>query len=355
MERLRINEAIARTFGNTDLRRCCNCEGTAADMNRSVKQRILACLKGIATGDAVGKQTETLSRADVLRWYPDGVRGFEGPPGTPIPRYVGNAKREWRIGETTDDTEGTIAVARAILQDGDVRHTSVGQHLLECKKSVHPGVTSLWEFHQAGDPGRVTERHDGCGAAIRVAPVGILYRSDRLDDIVAAAREASISTHGGALAIAAAAATAAAVSAAIDGASPPEIIEVAQRAATQAERQRSDSADATFAEALRTIHADLDQCSQLHPGAVAARWFPENPLTIVPLAVALGTVMQSAEAAILLATNVGGDSDSVASIAAAILGARCPETVNNEWYAVVEQVNGHDLVSLAEDLTGLRC
>src|SRR5438874_123043 len=129
-------------------------------------RRILGCLKGIATGDAVGKQTETLSREDVLRWYPHGVRGFEGSPGTPIPRYVGNARREWRIGETTDDTESTIAVARAILHDGGVRHASVGRELLECTKSVHPGVASLCEFHQAGDPARVTHHHDGCGAAI---------------------------------------------------------------------------------------------------------------------------------------------------------------------------------------------
>ena len=162
-----------------------------ADMDRSVEQ-LLACLKGIATGDAIGKQTETLSREDVLRWYPDGVHGFEGSPGTPIPRYVGNRKREWRIGETTDDTERTVAVARAIRQDGDVRHSSVGRELLTCIKCVHPGLRSLWEFHQAGDPARVTDRHDGCGAAVRVAPVGILYRSDRLEQIVAAAREASV-------------------------------------------------------------------------------------------------------------------------------------------------------------------
>ncbi|PYR92240.1 MAG: hypothetical protein DMF84_14110 [Acidobacteria bacterium] len=324
-------------------------------MDRTVKRRILACLKGIAIGDAVGKQTETLSREGVLRWYPDGVRGFEGPPGTAIPRYVGNAKRVWRIGETTDDTERTIAVARAILEDGDVRHRSVGRELLKCTKSVHPGVTSLWEFHQAGDPARVDQRHDGCGAAVRVAPVGILYRSDRLEDIVVGAHEASIPTHGGPLAIAAAAATAAAVSAAIDGAPPPEIIGLAQRAAAQAERQRSGWMDTSFGEALRIIHADLGRHSELQPQDVAARWFPEGPLTIVPLALALGTVMQSAEAAILLASNVGGDSDSVASISAAILGARYPETVNDEWYAVVEKVNEHDLVSLAENLNALRC
>ena len=323
-------------------------------MNPSVEQRILGCLKGIATGDAIGKQTETLSRDEVRRWYPDGVRGFEGPPGTPIPRYAGNAKREWRIGETTDDTEGTIAVARAILQDGEVRHASVGRQLLECRKSVHPGVASLWEFHEAGDAERVTGRHDGCGAAVRVAPAGILYPSRRLDAIVTASREASISTHGGPLALAAAAATAAAVSAAIDGASPPAIIDIAAHAAAIAELQRSGSRDATFAAALRTIHTDL-QCRQLDADAVAARWFPRDPFTIVPLAVALGTVMPSAAAAILLAANAGGDSDSVASIAGGILGARCPETVNDEWYAVVEEVNGHDLMSVAEHLTERRC
>ena len=324
-------------------------------MNSTVKQRILACLKGIATGDAVGKQTETLSRESVIRWYPDGVKGFEGLPGTPIPRYVGNAKREWRIGETTDDTEGTIAVGRAILQDGDVRHASVGRELLQCRKSVHPGIKSLWEFHQAGDPARVAQRHDGCGAAVRVAPVGMLYSSDRLEEIVAGAREASISTHGGALAIAAAAATAAAVSAAIDGASPFEIIGIAQRAAAQSERQRSGSANATFAEAVRAIHADLHEGTEIHPADVAAKYFPNAPLTIVPLAVALGTLANSAVAAILLATNIGGDSDSVASIAGGIAGARCPETVNDEWYAIVEMVNGHNLVSLADALAGIRC
>jgi len=142
--------------------------------------RIFACLQGIATGDAIGKQTEQLSRDAVRRWYPHGVRGFEGAPGSTIPRYVGNRKREWRIGETTDDTERTVAVARAIIgDDGAISHASVGREMLRCTKCVHPGVKSLWEFQRAGDPARVATEHDGCGAAIRVAPVGIMYTSDR--------------------------------------------------------------------------------------------------------------------------------------------------------------------------------
>jgi ADP-ribosylglycohydrolase len=319
-----------------------------------VRDRILGCLEGVATGDAVGKQTETLSREAVLRWYPEGLRGFAGPPGSVIPRYAGNAKREWRIGETTDDTEGTIAVARAILRDGDVRHESVGRELLTCSKSVHPGVKSLWEFHRARDPTRVATTHDGCGAAVRVAPVGILYRSCSLDEIVSSAREASIPTHGGPMAIAAAAATAAAVSAAIDGAAPHEVLELAMRAATRAECAQSGSADSRIARAIRAIHDDLRQRHDLEASDVAATHFPDNPLTIVPLAIALGCVMRSAEDAILLATNIGGDSDSVASIAGAILGARYPETVNREWHEVVEAVNDHRLLALGEDLSAMR-
>src|SRR5437016_13957533 len=102
----------------------------------------------------------------------------------------------------------TVAVARSILTDRNVSHVSVGRELLRCTKCVHPGLKSLWEFHQAADPARIARNHDGCGAAIRVAPVGILYASERLEDLINGAREASISTHGGALAIAAAAATA---------------------------------------------------------------------------------------------------------------------------------------------------
>src|SRR5437667_11461700 len=110
-------------------------------MTVTVADRILGCLKGIATGDAIAKQTETLSREGVLHWYPHGIRGFEGTPGSVIPRYVGNAKRERRIGETTDDTEMTVAVARAIVTDRSVSDVRGGCELLRCTTSAHPGRT----------------------------------------------------------------------------------------------------------------------------------------------------------------------------------------------------------------------
>jgi ADP-ribosylglycohydrolase len=317
--------------------------------------RSVACLQGVACGDAIGKQTEMLSHHDVNRYYPCGIRGFEGAPGTTIPRYASNRKREWRIGETTDDTERTIAVARAIISDrGVVAHTTVGREMLRCTKCVHPGVKSLWEFHRANDPGRMANEHDGCGAAIRVAPVGILYGSNRLDEIVASAREASIPTHGGSVAIAAAAATAAAVSAAIDGGTQRDIIAHAARAATEAERRWPGRTPASFARIIRDVHDDLSAVPLLRPADLAARYFPDQPMTIVPLALGLATVLRSAEEGILIAANIGGDSDSVASIAGGILGAAYPETLNRGWCEVVEQVNQHNIEALARSLAPLR-
>ena len=316
--------------------------------------RAIGCLKGLATGDAIGKQTEMLSHVDVARWYPRGVRGFEGIPGAIIPRYIGNRKREWRIGETTDDTERTIAVARAIVSDGEVSHLGVGRELLRCEKCVHPGLRSLWEFHRAADPARIAVEHDGCGAAVRVAPVGILFASSARSQLVEGARAASISTHGGALAIAAAAATAAAVSAAIDGAPPQEVLDISVEAAACAECRQVGGDVSSFAAAIRSVHERLTTLPSLTSAGAAACCCPDRPLTIVPLALGLATIMPSAEEAILLAANIGGDSDSVASIAGAILGAMYPTTINETWYRIVEDVNQHGLVSIALELVQLR-
>ena len=323
-------------------------------MTVAVADRIVGCLNGIATGDAIGKQTEMLSTADVRRWYPHGVGGLQGPPGAIIPRYAGNSKRQWRIGETTDDTERTIAVARAIIAERNVSHVSIGREMLRCTECVHPGVKSLWEFHQAGDPARIAYDHDGCGAAIRVAPVGIFYMSDRIHDLVNGAHEAAIPTHGGSLAIAAAAATAAAVSAAIDGLPSHQVLQHAERAAVAAETLWPGPAPFAFSEAICTVHQGLAALPAVRPADVAARYFPNHPLTIVPLALGLATVMRSAEDAILVATNVGGDSDSVASIAGGILGAMYPNTVNRDWCDSVENINGHNLAAIASELADLR-
>jgi ADP-ribosylglycohydrolase len=317
-----------------------------------IQERVIGCFKALATGDAIGKQTEMLSRADVQRWYPRGITGFYGPPGAVIPRYAGK-RYEWRIGETTDDTEQTLAVARALLREGRASHKAIGQELLQCKKSLHPGV-SLWTFVQGGDPFRIATEGDGCGAAMRVAPVGVLYPPGRLAELIRGAYECAIPTHGGPMAIGAAAAVAGAISAAVDGQSGDEVLAVAIRACQEAESLRPRAQASALAASIQAIYSDLAQRKHLAVDELASQYFPSQPQNIVPLAIGLALVTQSAQQTALLAANIGGDSDSVASIGGAIAGALYPETVNEEWFAVVNLINRDCLLDLAISLAALR-
>jgi ADP-ribosylglycohydrolase len=317
-------------------------------------QRAIACFKGLSTGDAIGKQSENLTRSDVLHWYPEGIRGFHGTPGQIIPRYALDRKHQWRIGETTDDTEQTIAVSRAILRDHRVIHASVGQELLGCVKSVHAGVKSMWTFKQAGDPSRIATEGDGCGAAMRVSPVGILYSSRRLDDLINGAYEASIPTHGGQLAVAAAAAVAVAVSVALEGGSANEVLASSLQAAKMAETLRPSQRSKAMASAIQEVRDNLLRVRELDADDLARVYFPDRPETKVPLAINLAVITKSAEKTILLAANIGGDADSVASIGGAIAGALDPSTINQEWFDVVNSVNDDDLPRVASSLANLR-
>ena len=309
-----------------------------------------ACFKALASGDAIGKQTETLSHREVRRWYPDGISRFHGNPGDVIPRYVGNRRYEWRIGETTDDTEQTIAIARSLVRCRGVSHTEVGKELLKCQKSIHPDL-SMWEFHQLNNPGRVALEGDGCGAAMRVAPVGAIYSPNQWHELIRGAYESSIPTHGGALAICAAAAVVGAISGAIEGEHADEVLHLAVRGARDAETFTHSS---NIAALILEMHADLATRDNLLADDLAEKYFPNTNEIKIPLAINLALCTESAEQTILLAANIGGDADSVASIGGAIAGALHPDTVNEAWFSVVKAVNGDDLLSLAEALAELR-
>ena len=87
---------------------------------------------------------------------------------------------------------------------------------------------------------------------------------------------------------------------------------------------------------------------------LANQYFPNTPQNIVPLAIGLALVTQSAQQTALLAAKIGRDSDSVASIGGAVAEALNPETVNEEWFEVVNLVKGGGLPAVATSLAALR-
>ncbi len=320
-----------------------------------IQERAVACFKGLASGDAIGKQTETLAHSDVRKWYPQGLEGFHGQPGEVIPRYVGK-RYEWRVGETTDDTEQTIAVGKALVRAGEANHEVIGTELLRCRKSVHPGVR-IWEFQQAADPTRVAPGGDGCGAAMRVSPVGLVSPPDVLETIVRGAFECSIPTHGGRFGVGAAASVAAAISAAIEGQDAARVLTTAIEAARHAESLCPVKSRIHVGDCVLAVCEWLAGRTSLSADEIAETFFPNEPANIVPLAIGLALVTESAEVTTLIAANVGGDSDSVASIGGAIAAALRPQTLNEAWFRVVYAINPAEcdqLFALAHELARRR-
>jgi ADP-ribosylglycohydrolase len=137
-----------------------------------------------------------------------------------------------------------------------------------------------------------------------------------------------------------------------------EVLELAIAAARNAETFIPSAKGKTglgIAESIRKMYAGLSEADTLMVGELAEEYFPDRPQTKVPLAINLALITESAERTTLLASNLGGDSDSVASIGSAIAGALRPNTVNESWFRVVQSVNGEDLIDIAQGLATLRC
>ena len=144
------------------------------------------------------------------------------------------------------------------------------------------------------------------------------------------------------MAVCAAAAVAGAVSAALDGCPGAEVLTVAIPASTGAEGLRP-STEAIQCTSIEGIYPEHVRRKHLIADELATSTFPDKPQNIVPLAISLALVTQSAQQTALFAANIGGDSDSVASIGGAIAGALYPETVNEEWFEVVSTINDGEL------------
>lgn len=93
-------------------------------MNAALNDKIKGTLFGNAIGDALGLGTEFMSREEVSRYYPDGLRTYEQ-----IVRDVHRCR--WEPGAWTDDTDMMLCIAEAIIEDGAVVPHTVARHFKE--------------------------------------------------------------------------------------------------------------------------------------------------------------------------------------------------------------------------------
>lgn len=311
--------------------------------------RATGCLLGLAYGDALGAPTEFMTVDEIVaRYGPEGPQELEGDPAL-----------------ITDDTQMTLSVARA-LHTADLTPDGVEQalrhHFVEWWASPDndraPGMTCLQacENLSEGQPWRLATgaSSKGCGANMRVAPVGLIAGVDDVQRAALAQFQSAL-THGHPTALAASELTAFAVHWLRDEMSPDDLLgALRNRCAEQRKTYHEEWLGDLWqrpgeSDPQRFIARGWDECLAALDAVAAARPDPdvdpclatgEGWIAEEALATALHCFLMFREDAVPMlgrAAATAGDSDSIACLAGAFAGAAYGNEVwPEEWAERIE-------------------
>jgi len=325
--------------------------------------RAYGCLLGLAIGDAMGMPTSFLTPSQVREEF-GLIEGFRVPP--PGHRFHDGLRR----GEITDDTEQSLALAKSFLQCHRVDPGSIVKELLEWARRVDGKYASpfgpstqraLDALMRGAPPDEAGREGDTNGAAMRIAPLGIIHgaRGSGIEDIVQDVALACMPTHGTQVAISAASAVASSIAACFRG--PIEIaqiLEQAENAASLGSRYGHEVVSPSVSKRIAWVAKELgnrrspaEQAYEFYNFLGAGVFSADSiPVALGIFGVAGGDPSQ----AILLAANLGGDSDTIAAIAGALGGAFMgPSAIPEDWKETVQKVNQLDLGPIAQSLVDL--
>jgi ADP-ribosylglycohydrolase len=322
-------------------------------MMENSQDRFRGCMLGLAIGDALGYPAEFRTRQQILDTFgSEGLTDFVSVDDDRWPRTPVIAGAPQHAGTVSDDTQMTMALARGFLdvrsQDVEVAMPAVGRRFVEWSVSPEnnraPGGTCMTGCRRLenGVPWREANvaQSKGCGSAMRVAPVGLLFHDD-FEEAAEVARASSLLTHGHPAGVEGAAAAALLVALAFHDTPPDEMWEEVMRVC--------GGRSTDFDRCLERVPEMLDD----PPGvALSAAGLGEGWVAEEAVASALYCYWNAPgdfARAVLLAANTDGDSDSIAAIAGSIAGARHGmQALDERWRARVEYAA--QLEQLADDL-----
>lgn len=335
---------------------------TAGDPAASRVDRARAAFRGLALGDALGMPTQSMSAGQIAADHGP-ITGFVAPG--PHQRIA----RGMPAGSITDDTEQAVLLARLLVEhQGAAPPPVLAEALLRWEHRMRergsldllgPSTRSALERLGNGVAPAEAGRYGSTnGAAMRITPVGIAHDVADLAVFVGAVVEASQVTHNTSLGLAAAAAVGAAVSAGVGGASVAEALEVAVAAADLAEQRGHWVAGGRISARLRWAVPYLRSLPVPERAGAVTDVVGTSVASqeSVVAALALAAVSDDPWSTLCLAAGCGGDTDTVAAMAGAVLGATSGTAA---WpaaeVAVLERVNDLHLDPLVDQLLALRC
>lgn len=334
--------------------------------------RALGVLVGSAVGDALGGATEGWTTTQIRERYDGWVTGIVSPFNADWRHARPIAPYHKGDGHITDDTLMTHALVDVYAQRRDhLDAYAVAEDLVPLLIGERRWIPELeadalllqrvflaekWlvaRLHY----GHVDPREAGvgnivnCGAAMYIAPVGIVNAADPAGAYAEAIEIAS--AHQSSFGREAAGVLAAAVASAMtDGATARSVVDAALAVARDGTRAAIEAvAEAAsgvheWREAIPVLRAAVQPYDTVGPDyrspSLDARR-PSRTKAIEELPVALGMVLVADgdyEAAVLGGVNYGRDADSIASMAGAVCGALGGRrAVRNDWHDRVAEAS----------------
>ncbi|GIH20633.1 ADP-ribosylglycohydrolase family protein [Rugosimonospora africana] len=355
-----------------------------------LERRAIGALAGAAVGDALGGATEGRSPEQIKARYGGEVTGIVGPFAPDWRTARPHAPYHKGDGHVTDDTLMTNMLVKVYATKRDhLGAYDIDELLVPLLINERVWIPELetesvplqriflaekWLVSRLFY-GHVDPREAGvgnivnCGAAMYMGPVGVANAGDpdgaytEAIDIAGAHQSSYGREAAGVFAAAVAAALA-------PGATVDSIVAASLRVARDGTRSAveavceaaaklpADTADIT---ALRPVMAPFDTLGENYrePGLGARR--PSRLHAIEELPLALGAVVATRgdyRRAVLAATNYGRDSDSIATMAGAIIGGlHGIEAIPGEWRDAVAEgsqldlsASGRTMAAVARDI-----
>ena len=317
----------------------------------------MGCLLGCAAGDILGANLEGWSREEIQRAY-GRVENFLGSEARPL-------------GVFTDDTEMTLALAVSLIERGglDPKHcaaTYARFFAAEPRRGYGPAVTKILELLAAGGDYRKTGREvypEGSfanGGAMRIAPVGLAFRNTSDVVLRRAVESALLCTHVHPDAVDGAFVQAKAVSELARTADPAglDVVRLLDGVQSSAERAVVREKLAIVIRARDQDWPDEKLLSSVCSPNEYGQQFQIHAAEAVACALwAFACSPYDPEECILRAICLGGDTDTVGSMAGALAGAlHGTSWIPPRWFDQMENERGVGrdyLVSVARQLAKL--
>lgn len=328
----------------------------------SMLSRSTGCLAGVAIGDAMGMPTSGFSPNQIREKFGRVVNFIDAPIGHMIHDGL-------KAGQATDDTQITFILAESIIKDGFISSEGFAKRLFKWSvksgsygtKFLGPSTSrALEKIAKGASPKDITEMGTTDGASMRISPVGILSAGFDLEKVVEDVVRACVLTHNTSVAISAASSVACAISKAIVGnCGVNDIIEAGIRGAKLGAKfgkfYPAAPVDKRIELAIKLVlkAKNLEEIIDSLYNYVGAG-IESNEAIPTAFGVFFATDGEPMDA-ITMATNIGGDSDTIASIVGGMAGAfKGIEAFPKDMVKKVERVNGLEFEKIARKLLELR-